>query len=214
MVWPILAAAAVSAGASIFGANKAASSANKAAKKQAQAAALAREDLRPYREAGTNALASYMDAIGLNGPDAQRAYFDNFQDDPYLEGILGAGVRSIENSAAARGTLYGGNTLSAISDYSGQLRKGAYDTRLGQIGGMVDTGRAAAAGAGAAAQQGAANQGNYLTQGGNLAGAGIINAGNALAGGLNNYQAYQMYQQGLLGGMNPGGTVNNTWRAF
>ncbi|MNE05021.1 hypothetical protein D3C80_975730 [compost metagenome] len=55
---------------------------------------------------------------------------------------------------------------------------------------LVNTGQNSAAQSGQQGLAAANNAGNYLTQAGNAQASGIIGAGNALSGGVNNYMLY------------------------
>ncbi len=194
--------AAISGVSSIVGGMQAASAQKKAARLQAQQFAQTKEMIQPYTKAGEGALGVYGNAIGLNGAAPQQEYFDNFINDPGYQKQLAAGVEAVGRSSVARGTAYGGNTLAAISDYSGNMLGNAYKTRLSQIGGVVDTGRQAAGTLAGASQSYANAAGGNLANAGMLQGAGIQNAGNAAAGGLMNYAQNQNYQTALTGGSN------------
>jgi hypothetical protein len=190
----------------------------------------------PWMNAGTKALKSYGTAVGLNGAGAQKDWFTNFQNDPYYQGTLNAGTNAVSNSAAARGTLYSGNTLRDINDYGANLQKAAYDTRLSNLGTVMGYGAGATnalAGVGSnyANTSGligtnAANNGtNMLSTAANtqagagiLQGNGVIGASNALIGGLNNYVNMQRYND--MNGYSSGygayapGYSSDSWKAW
>jgi hypothetical protein len=210
----IIGASVIGAGASIYGANKAAKGA------KAGAAAIAKQNaknegyLRPYMSAGENALGKYNTALGLEGREAQQKFYDEFEHDPGWEAANKAGADTVDDRYRLSGSS-GGNVRAALYDYGQRNLLSAYQTRLSQLGGLVDTGRSAATSLVGANSQGAAQQGGLLSQAGLLQGQGITGAGQALAGGLSNLGQYNMQQQYLAAGLNPGSlTANNANRYF
>jgi hypothetical protein len=128
---------------------------------------------------------------------------------------LGEGLKALERSAAARGTLLTGGTLKGLQRYAQDYASNEYGQRVNQLQSLASLGVNAAGAAGGAASAYGENAGNLLTGAGNaLAAGGIgaanaqaagqINAANAWTGGINNAtnQALQMY---YLSRMFPGG---------
>lgn len=199
----ILGSAVIGAGSSIFGANKAADAAKKASKLQAAQFAESKEMIKPYVGAGENALKTYETAIGLKGRDEQKGFYDNFQYDPGFETSLNNALSEATRKYSAMGNT-GGGLANALLKTGQNAIYGQYQNRLSQLGGLVDTGRSAATSLMGAGQASASAQGNLLSQAGQYQGAGMVNAGNALSGGLNNLAGYNMWQQGQQAGMAPG----------
>lgn len=206
----IIGSAAIGAGSQIYGANKAADAAKQAAKLQAKQYAESKALLAPYRGAGENALGTYSTALGLSGRDAQKKFYDEFQADPGWEAANEFGAKTVDDRYRLSGQG-GGNVRAALYDYGQKNLLSAYTTRLSQLGGLVDTGRAAASATAGMGQQSATVQGNLLSQAGLLQGQGITGAGNALTGGINNLANYNMYNQGMNAGMTPGTMANGGW---
>ncbi len=151
--------------------------AKKAAKTQAEAAetgiAFEREqfeetraDLAPWREVGEQALNQYAQVLGLQGggegglegPD-----FSSFFKSPGYEFRLGEGIKAVERSAAARGSLQSGATMKAIQRYGEGLASQEYGRYIGSLGELAGLGGQAAAqtgqfGAASAAGQAAGAQ--------------------------------------------------------
>lgn len=200
----------ISAGAQLFGANKAAKAAKQAAQLQAKQYAESKAMLAPYRGAGESALSMYGNAVGLNGREAQQKFSDDFQTDPGWEAANEFGAKTVDDRYRLSGQG-GGNVRAALYDYGQKNLLSAYTTRLSQLGGLVDTGRSAASSTAAMGQQSATAQGSLLSQAGLLQGQGITGAGNALAGGINNLANYNMYSQGMNAGMTPGTMANGGW---
>ena len=192
----IIGASVIGAGASIYGGNQAAKAAKQAAKLQARQYQETKELLSPYTGTGTNALKQYETAVGLQGADAQRDFYENFQYDPGFETSLNNALDETMRRYAIIGNT-GGGLANALLRTGQNALYGQYQNRLSQLGGLVDTGRSAASALAGFGQQSAATQGNFLSQAGQFQGQGIMGAGNALAGGLSNYAGMQAYQQGL-----------------
>lgn len=202
-----IAGAAIGAIGNVVAGNQAAKAQKKAAAVQAKQFAETKQLLSPYTNAGAGAMDVYGNAIGLNGADKQAAFYQNFQNDPGFKSAQGYAQRGIENSNSIRGRGYGGNVIAGLGDYLQKNMLGAYQSRLSQIGGVVDTGRNAATSLGGLGQQSAAGQASSLANAGYYQGAGLANAGNAMMQGQQNYAQQQAYNQGsgsssnFLGGL-------------
>jgi hypothetical protein len=141
------------------------------------------ENLKPYREAGYNAL-SEIKAL-LSDPN-------RITSDPGYQFGLNQGQQAIERSAAARGSLYSGATLKALQrygqDYGGTKLNESYN-RLSNIAGLGQV----------ANQQGAGIGMNYANQvSAHQTGLGNAQGANALA--MGNTWADTVNQLGALGG--------------
>jgi hypothetical protein len=127
----IAGSALVGAGASIFGANKAASSQDKATKKAAklQKQALAQQMalVKPYVEAGTNALAEYQKMAPYEDFGMKQ-----FEADPGYNFRMAEGMKELERSASARGLLQSGGTLKGIQQYGQNLASAEYQNAFGR----------------------------------------------------------------------------------
>ena len=206
----IIGSAAIGAGASLFGASKAAKAQKQAARVQAKQFAETKAMLAPYTSAGEGALSKYNTAIGLSGRDEQQKFYDEFQTDPGWEAANKAGADTVDDRYRLSGSS-GGNVRAALYDYGQRNLLSAYQTRLSQLGGLVDTGRSAATSLAGFGQQSAQGQAANLSNAGLLQGQGITGAGQAIAGGLGNYGQSQMFQQGIGAGYSPGSAANGGW---
>jgi hypothetical protein len=206
----IIGASVIGAGASMYGANKAAKGQKAAAAAQAKQFAETKQLLSPYTMAGENALGKYNIALGLEGREAQQKAYDEFEHDPGWEAANKAGADTVDDRYRLSGSS-GGNMRAALYDYGQRNLLSAYQTRLSQLGGLVDTGRSAASALAGYGQQSAQAQGGFLANAGLLQGQGITGAGNAIAGGLGNLANYGMFQQGMGAGMTPGTAANGGW---
>jgi hypothetical protein len=198
----LIGSAAIGAGASILGANKAADAAKSGARRLDKQYAETKAIHEPFIGAGTNALEQYGNAVGLNGADKQQSFYDNFQHDPGFETSLNNALTETMKRYSILGNT-GGNLVNALLKTGQNAIYGQYKDRLSQLGGLVDTGRAAAGTLAGAGQASATAQGNLLAQAGQFQGAGIIGAGQAGVNALGQYMNYNLAQQGLAAGQNP-----------
>lgn len=173
MSWVAVATVAVGA----YGAdrqNAAAKDANRAQQQGLDAATaeqqrqydLAREDRKPWLEAGQGALAQMQ---ALNSGD-----FSSFKESPDYQWTLDQGFKGLDRSAAARGGLYSGGHSADLVDYGQGQASRQYGTYYSRLSDLANGGNATA---GALGNLGA----NYA----NNVGA------NAIAGGQNRASSYQ-----------------------
>lgn len=220
-------ATAIMGGASLLGGIMGNNSAKKAAKQQTKAQMAALEEQRrqydenkalltPFVTPGTNALATYGNAVGLNGREAQQQFYDNFEFDPGFQTALDDSLSDTANRYAIYGDVGGGLAKDLLK--TGQsARMGAYDKRLAQIGGLVDTGRSAAGSLAGAGQTNANAQSGILSNIGATQAQGTMNASNALAGGFGGLANAFAYGNGLNQGQGSLNGVNgfgNSWNAL
>jgi hypothetical protein len=206
----IIGASVVGAGASSYGANKAAKGQKAAARASAKQFEETKALLSPYTQTGESALAQYETATGLRGRADQQKFYDDFITDPGWEAANEAGLDAVDDRYRLSGSS-GGNMRAALYDYGQRNLLAAYNTRLAQLGGLVDTGRSAASALAGYGQQSAATQGAALANAGMLQGQGVTMAGNALSGGLGALGQYGMFQQGAAAGSMPGTAMNGGW---
>lgn len=194
-----LGAAAIGAGTSLYGASQANKGNKRAIAEQRRQYDETKGMLSPYVDAGTGALDTYQTALGLKGLDAQKAYHDNFQTDPGWTAAQEAGLQAVDDRYRLSGSG-GGNLRAALYDYGQRNMLSAYNTRLQQLGGLVDTGRSAIGTLAGAGQSMASGIGGLLSNIGTTAGNAAISAGNAVSGALNNYALGSMFNQGQQAG--------------
>ncbi len=199
MVAVAIGATVLSAGASVYGANKAASAQKKSAQQagdiQKQQYEQTRADLSPYRDVGSNALSRYQSLLGMNGQDAYKSALGDYQQSPFLAQLVKDTQRGVDASSAARGGLYSGATAQAIGDRTANLYLGDFNNYLSRIGGLVDTGQNAASQTGQFGANAAAGRAQAATAAGNAQAGGFINmangVNNALSQGASLYGAYK-----------------------
>jgi len=153
--------------------------------------------LDPYTQGGEGANRMYLDALGVNGGDAQSGYYSQFQNDPGFAAAMDAGREAIDRSAAARGGLNSGGMAKDLYSFGQRAQLDAYQNRLNRLQQLGSQGFAAAG-------QAANTVGQYQGQiAGNQIGAGNVALGtqNALAG-LNLNRGQLEAQKGdVRGGM-------------
>jgi hypothetical protein len=189
-----LLAAGLTVGSSIYGASQA----NKAAKTQQRAAQEAAQlQQRNYRDfealnqpaiqGGTQARNALLNAVGLNGAEAQRQYFQNFETDPGFQQSINQGIQAIDRSAAARGGLNSGRTLKSVADYTtGRYLNEAFNNRMNRLTDLSNAGQNAINAQGQLGANTATGMGNNLITAGNAQAQGYANQANAVTSGVNN----------------------------
>lgn len=137
------------------------------------------ELLKPYVEAGGKALGGQLDLAGLNGTTAQEAAIKALQESPQFTSLLAQGENSILQNASATGGLRGGNTQSALAQYSPALLAQTINDQYSRLGGITSMGQNAAAGVGNAGMQTGNNISSLLSQIGSAQAGGALAAGKA-----------------------------------
>lgn len=178
-------ATAVVAGAVISGV-VATKNAKKAAKAQrdASGSAISEErrqfnitqgNLQPFQEAGTAAVASQQDLLGLNGPEAQAAAFAAMQDSPGQQFLRDRAQKNLLRNSSAIGGLGGGNVRSALVQQGVGFAQQDLQNQFGRLGQLAGQGQSAATSIGQFGAQASGNIGNALLSGGNARASGILN---------------------------------------
>jgi len=192
------------AGASVYGASKAANAQKKAA---AQASALEREsnaqiraDFAPYREAGQSALTKYADSLGLNGDAARDQFRADFRADPGYQFAFDEGQRAVQGSAAARGGLLSGGALRALQRTGQGMADQQYGSYLDRFGYLANMGQNSAAQTGQFGAQSAGRQGAYALDAGAARAGGYLSAAQGFNGALSNGLQLYGYMNGNRGG--------------
>jgi hypothetical protein len=136
-----------------------------------------------------------LSSLAPGAPAAPGVIGQGLEQSPGFQFRLGEGLKALERSAAARGTLLTGGTLKGLERYAQDYASGEYGQRVNQLQQLSALGLNAAGGAGNAGTAYGQSAGDLLTQAGNAAAAGQVGAANAWTGGINNAanQALQMY---------------------
>lgn len=189
---PVTTGLAVLGGASILGSVASSvigsKSADKAANAQTQAAAMGVAEqqrqfdavqklLKPFVDAGDDAVLEMQRLVGLRGAPAQAGAIQAVERSPQYKTLLREGENAIRQNASATGGLRGGNIQRSLSEYRPMLFSQLLDQQYSRLGGLSQLGQASAAGQAAAGmatgqgisnlyqQAGAAQAGGYLAQG-------------------------------------------------
>ena len=211
---PAIIAAGIGAAGAVGGGLIASSAAKKAGRAQAQAAesAAAQQERmfqkqielqEPFRQGGLTAQQEIMKLLGLGGDATAAGYgslakpfgMSDFQQDPGYAFRQAEGMKALERSAAARGSLLSGSTLKGIQRFGQDLASQEYQNafnryqieraaRLNPLQSLMGSGQSSAnvlTGAAGALGQGLA--GSELAAGQARA-SGYVGSANALAGAL------------------------------
>lgn len=125
--------------------------------------------LNPYLTGGQGANTQYLDALGVNGNDAQNAFYQNEQDSAGFQAGLGAGVDDLMARYAATNTgrvgedglARSGRVLKGLQGYGNRYLNDYVNSKLNHLSGLQGQGYNAA--------QNAANlTSNYYGNLGNL----------------------------------------------
>lgn len=144
-------------------------------------------NLQPYMTAGTNALASIQQMLGLTsgpGGTAGAPNYNAFTSSPGYQFMLNQGNQGIQNSAMAQGGMTG-NTAKALQQFGQQSAGTSFQQFLNNLGALSGSGQNAASTLGQIGANVSGNMGGQTIGGGNAAAAGIIGSSNALSGGIN-----------------------------
>lgn len=193
MPWALAAAGVGAAGAiggSLISSNAAksaagqqAGAANQAAQLQLQEQQQVRDDLTPFRKAGSDSTSLLARMLYGNEPGLMDSVL---KQTPGYRFALDQGLESTQNSAAARGLGTSGAALKGAAQYAEGLAQNTYQQNvLNPLQSLAGLGENAAAMTGQLGTTGAGNAGAGLVGAGNAGAAGTVGSGNALAGGLN-----------------------------
>lgn len=208
-------AAVVGAAGSAYAANKSASAQNHAVNSANDLARSqydqTRADQTPYRTAGYSALDRMSLLLGLSGDPNAQGYGSlnkpftgaDLQTDPGYQFELNQGLKTAQNSAAAKGGLYSGATLKALTqygnDYAGTKFNEAFNrdqttknAEYNRLAGISQTGQVATSQVDSAGQNYATQAGGNLIGAGNARGAADIATGNAFGNAVNQGTAWWM----------------------
>jgi hypothetical protein len=186
-----------------------------------------RADQEPYRTQGYAALQRISDLLGISGNTSAPGYgsfgkplsVSDVEKDPGYQFGLNQGLKTQQNSAAARGGLYSGAELKAITQYGNDYAtskyddaysraKNAQDTIFNRLSGVSGTGQTATTTVDNLGQQAATNIGNNLIGAGNARGAADIATGNSIGNGVNEGAAWGLRSAG--NNSSPGYSYSNS----
>lgn len=168
--------------------------ASKAAKQQANAANAAtaeqqqmfdtsQKNLAPFISQGNDAAAKVSQLEGLNGGDSS-TIMNALASLPGYQFANTQGLKSVQNSATARGLGISGAAQKGAADYSTGLANQYYNNLLTGVQNTETTGANAAAGLATNATQTGANIAGTIQNAGNAGAAGTMGSANAISNGL------------------------------
>ena len=205
---------------SLIGGISQAKAAKKAAKSQEKAAAAdlafqkeqaAKSEARlaPFVTAGTGALGTYQDSLGLNGAAGTARAVNAFQTAPGYQFQLQEGQKALERSAAARGNLFSGATGKGLIRYGQGVANQAYGTYQDRLSGLATLGENAGAQTGSIGLGYANNVSNALNNQGAAQASGYIGSANAWNNALNNIA--QFAGNAISGEFGGGAGLGGNW---
>jgi hypothetical protein len=208
----VIGSAVIGAGASIYGANKAADiqskNADRVAAIQQEQYQQTRSDLSPYRDIGTDATGRMTKSLDqLTSPISIDP--NVLEGSDYYKFASTQGQKAVTNSAAARGLASSGAALKGAAAFAKGLATDTYKTAFdmeninrtnsyNRLKGLIDTGASAATGTGVLGEKAAYNTGTALTSGANAQAAAANATGSSISNLSNNLSGYAMYN-GLYG---------------
>ena len=133
-----------------------------------------RSDLAPYNQQGLQAYGTLNQLLGVGGSGNSSQMQDTLNNLPGYQFTLNQGLKSTQNSYAARGLADSGGALKGAANYATGLANSQYGNYVNQL--------QASAGLG---ENAAAQTGNYGTQTAAQIGSNQIGAGNASAAASN-----------------------------
>jgi len=172
----------------ITGAKQASEAAERGSATQAAAAQAGIEEQRrqfdklielmsPYVTAGTPALEAQQAFLGLRGPEAEQAAIERIRGGETFKSLAQQGEEALLQRASATGGLRGGNIQGALSQFRPQLLSSLIEQQYGRLGGLAQSGQAAAAGQATAGMSSGSNIATLLGQQGAATAGGQIAAG-------------------------------------
>jgi hypothetical protein len=119
-------------------------------------------DLKPYEQAGQEALQGQRNLIGLGGAGAQQSAINSLAGGVEMQALTQQGENAILQNASATGGLRGGNTQSALAQFRPAALSALINTQYERLGGLTSlgaatTGSIAQLGQASAAQQASAS---------------------------------------------------------
>lgn len=186
-----IAGAVIGGGASLLSSSNASSAAQQATAAQSAAsqAAIAEQqrefdtqqkNLQPWLTAGTNALSSQSDLLGLNGAGAQQNAISSLQSSPLYQSLFNTGQNTVLNNAAATGGLRGGNATNSLYNLGQSTLASVIQNQLSNLGAISNTGQGTGTALGQLGGNSASAIASLLQQQGATTGGGILSS--ALAG--------------------------------
>ena len=100
--------------------------------------------MRPYAQAGTEALSQMQTLMGMGSPEDQAAAIGAIEQGPEMQAMIAQGENAMLQNAAATGGLRGGNLQGALAQFRPQVLNQLISQRMSQLGGIAGMGQSAA----------------------------------------------------------------------
>ncbi len=166
--------------------------------------------LNPYVEGGKGAYSTLNNLLGVGGnSDTMQKTLEGL---PGYQFTLGQGLKSVQNSAAARGLGTSGAALKGAAGYATGLANSTYGSYAGQLQNSANTGAQAGAAIAGVGQNTGQGISNALGYGGNAAAAGYNGMASSFGNAAGALPLYAMLNNGSFGGGGGGG--NNFTNSF
>ena len=137
---------------------------------------------QPFVEAGTGALSSVMDLLGLHGDDVQATEMQGLKDSPLYEALYRNGEEALLQNGAATGGLRGGNMQRGLADFGADTFSKVIQNQLANLMGLSTQGLGAVQGLGALGQNNANAISGLFTGQGDARAQGAMTRGGIAAG--------------------------------
>lgn len=182
----VVAAAGIGAVGSIVGGHEAASGAQAGAQVQQHMFDSVRGDLLPFTQGGQGDFAAYNKLI-TGSPEEQMAQLQGL---PGYQFVKQQGLKSVQNSATARGLGVSGASYKGAATYATGLADATFGEQANRLLSGATLGENAGAQTGSTAGALGPGIASSLTSAGAARAAGIVGAGNQIGGGLIGYGMY------------------------
>jgi len=208
----VLGAAAIGAVGSVVASGQQAGAANKATNTQLGIYQQNQAELNPYVQGGLGAYNTLNSLLGVGGNSSTMQ--STLEGLPGYQFTLGQGLKSVQNSAAARGLGSSGAALKGAANYSTGLANSTWGSYAGALQNSANTGYGAGAAiAGVGANTGASVANSQMAAG-NAGAAGILGASNSIGSALPLYAYLNGANNSAAGGaLGPAVTGVSSWGA-
>ncbi len=153
--------------------------------------------LNPYVEGGKGAYSTLNNLLGVGGnSDTMQKTLEGL---PGYQFTLGQGLKSVQNSAAARGLGTSGAALKGAAGYATGLANSTYGSYAGQLQNSANTGAQAGAAIAGVGSNTGSSIANSQIAGGNAAAAGYNGMANSFGNAAGALPLYAMLQNGSFG---------------
>lgn len=217
----VIGSAVVGAGATIYGANKAAAAQTTAAEKAADTSLgmynTTREDLAPFRQIGGTASGQMTNQLGdLTAPIVMDQ--KTLESTPGYQFNRTQGLKAAQNSAAARGLGVSGAAFKGAETFATGLADSTFQNQFNnaninktnaynRLKGLIDVGESASAHTGIIGNAAATTAANAEIGAGNAQAAGANATGSAISSAANGIGGYTAYK-GLYGNSSNNGFLS------